>query len=177
MASYDWPLLRFRRRAKGIFERSNKRWLRCRHHARHGGDHRRRRGRARRRARCNRNVLTSRDVNTVRGRRRFVSQSHMIDAIQSRRNDVRRCQSVRHVRRHRATARQRARRRWCTSYTAGTLLMRLLGWWLLLRLLLGLVLLLWLLLVVDGSRNCSCRTAHYRGCMLTRMNGTRRHRG
>lgn len=34
-----------------------------------------------------------------------------------------------------------------------------------------------LLLMINGTSDRGGRAAHYRGCMLTRMNGTRRHGG
>lgn len=68
--------------------------------------------------------------------------------------------------RHRVRHRTRNRR---TARTIRALLM-LLRWGLLLLMLL-------LLLMVNGTGDCSSRAAHYRGCVLTRMNGTRRHGG
>lgn len=93
---YDGSWLRLRRRAKGIFERSNENRLlggRRRVRCGNGGDHRAAGARAwsvRRRTYCDRTgVFTSRTMNTVRQRWRFVSQvGHMIDATYNRGNRV-----------------------------------------------------------------------------------------
>lgn len=150
--------------AKRVFERPDKSWLRRRRGGRCGSHDRRRRQRSRR---CGYwRFLASRHMNTVRQRRGLMG--HVIHSIQCRRRIVwrRRC----HVRSHRTGQRTRGRR---TARTIRAWLMLLL----LLRRGLLMLLMLLLLLMVNGTGDRSGRAAHYRGCVLTRMNGTRRHGG
>lgn len=69
------------------------------------------------------------------------------------------------MRGHHARQRTRSRR---TARTVRAWLMLLLC----LRLLLLMLMLLLLLLMVNGTCDRGSRAAHYRGCVLTRMNGT-----
>lgn len=105
-------------------------------------------------------------MNTVRQRRGLVC--HVIHRVQRQRRTVGRRR--RRVRSHRAGQRTRRRR---TARTVRAWLMLLL----LLLLRRELLMLLLLLLMVNGTGDRGSRAAHYRGCVLTRMNGTRRHGG